>query len=107
MDHAALRHQMAEVVRAARDTLHDETQAARLWGKASELCDVLDCGCDGDSQRATICAALREDIRTGARSTRDLVEEIVWFVRAVEHDIADEERDAIVDDVVSTDQTDG
>jgi hypothetical protein len=107
VDHTTLRHQMAEVVRAARDALRDETQAARLWGKTADLCDALDCGCDGASPRATMCTALREDIRTGARGTRELVEEIEWFVRAVEHDIEDEEREAIVDDVVSTDQTDG
>ena len=37
----------------------------------------------------------------------DLVDEIDWFIGAVEHDIADEELDAIVDSVICRDQTDG
>jgi hypothetical protein len=106
VDRAALRHQMAEVVRAARDTLHDPAEAPRLWGCTTELCDVLERDADG-SQRATMCVALREDIRTGARPTRELVDEIVWFILAVRRDIKDEDLDAIVDDVVCGDQIDG
>jgi hypothetical protein len=107
MDQAALRHQMAEVVRAARETLRDPAQASRLWGCTADLCEVLERNADGASQRATLCIALREDIRTGARSTPDLAEEIVWFIRTVQHAIADEELDAIVDGVVRGDHVGG
>jgi len=107
VNQAAVRHQMAQVVRAARDTLRDSAQAPRLWGCTTELCEVLESEVEPSSQRATLCIALREDIRAGARSTRDLVEEIVWFIRVVEHDFEDEEQDAIVDSVVTVDQTDG
>lgn len=107
MSRASLRDQMEEVVRTAQATIGDETRAAELWGCAIELCDVVEQESDGCTQRVSICAALREDIRSGARSTRDLAEEIVWFVNAVEHDIADTDRDAIVDGVVCPDQVDG
>ena len=107
MDHAALRHQMAEVVRTARATLRDPAQAARLWGRTTELCDDLERDSAHAPQRVSMIVAVREDVRTGARSTRELVDEIVWFVRAVEHDIEDEEREAIVDEVVTPDQMDG
>lgn len=107
MDHAALRHQMAEVVRAARDTLRDPARAAHLWGQATALCEVIEREGDGSAPRVVVCAALREDIRAGVRSTDDLIEEIVWVVRTVEHDLEDEEREALVDEVVSSDQTDG
>jgi hypothetical protein len=107
MDRAALRHQMAEVVREAQQTLRDNAQAPRLWGQVTDLCETIERDSAGASQRLTICTALREDIRAGARNTTDLVEEIVWFVRAVEHDIEDEERDVLLDDVVTRDQTDG
>jgi hypothetical protein len=113
MNHTAVRHRMAEVVRAARNVRRDPSQAADLWGRAVELCDVLERESetktegDGAAQRCTICTALREDIRAGARSTADLVDEIVWFVHAMEHDIAEADREAIVDDVVCGDQIDG
>lgn len=107
MNQSSLRDQMAEVIRTAHATIGDETRAAELWGCAMELCDVVERESDGCAQRVSICVALREDIRTGARSTRDLAEEIVWFVSAVEHDIDDTDRDAIVDDVVCGDQIDG
>lgn len=107
MDHSALRQQMAEVVRAAHETLRDPTRAPHLWGRATELCETVERDSDGAAQHVDICIALREDIRTGARGTRELVEEIVWFVHAVEHDIDDADRDAIVDDVVCVDQIDG
>lgn len=107
MNRSSLRDHMAEVVRTARATIRDEARAAQLWGCAMELCDVVERESDGCTQRVSICVALREDIRSGARSTRELAEEIVWFVRAVEHDIADTDRDAIVDDVVRGDQIDG
>lgn len=107
MNRTSLRDQMAEVVRTARHTLRDPTRAPQLWGRAMDLCDVVERESDGCAQRLSICVALREDIRSGARSTRDLAEEIVWFVRAIEHDIADTDRDAIVDDVVCGDQIDG
>jgi hypothetical protein len=98
---------MAEVVRAARATLRDPAQAPRLWGCTAELCEVLEREVDGGSERATLCTALREDICSGARSTDDLVDEIVWFIRAVEHEFKDEELDEIVDGVVRGDQIDG
>jgi hypothetical protein len=98
---------MAEVVRVARDTLRDPAQAPRLWGQATSLCDAIERESDDAAQRVAICTALREDIRSGARGTRELVDEIVWFVRTVEHDIEDEERDAIVDEGMTQDQTDG
>lgn len=106
MDQAALRHQMAEVVRVARDTLRDPMNAPRLWGCTTELCDVLELDA-GESRRATMCTAVREDIRVGAKSTADLVDEIVWFIRAIERELEDEEVDAIVDGVVRGDQVDG
>jgi hypothetical protein len=115
MNHAVVRHQMAEVVRAARNTRRDPARAPDLWGRAVELCELLERESESESkiegdasaQRCTICVALREDIRTGARSTEDLVDEIVWFVHAMEHDIADAEREAVVDGVVCGDQIDG
>jgi hypothetical protein len=107
VDQAALRHQMAEVARAAGDALRDPAHVPRLWGCTTDLCEVLERNTAETSQRATLCMALREDIRTGARSTPDLVDEIVWFIRTVQHDIEDEELDAIVDGVVQGDQVDG
>jgi hypothetical protein len=82
---------------------------ARLWGQANELCDVLEAQ-DADGEQygeIEMIIALREDIRTGARPVSELIEEIVWFVRAVEHVLQDEESDEIVDGVVRCDQLDG
>ena len=107
MEQAALRHQMAAVVRVARDVLRDPTQASRLWGCTTDLCEVLEGEPDAPPHRAAMCVAIREDIRTGARPTDDLVEEIVWFIRAVEHDFEDEAQSAAVEGVVSVDQVDG
>lgn len=107
MNRAALRNQMAEVVRAARAARRDPTCAPDLWGCTSQLCDALERESDGSSQRVVICTALREDIRSGARCMDDLVEEIVWFVRVVEQDIDEEELEAIADGVVTADQVDG
>lgn len=107
MDHAALRHQMAEVVHAARDVVRDPAEAPRLWGLAASLCEAIERDCDGHAQRVSMAEALSADIRCGARSTRELVDDIVWFVRAMEHDLEDEERDVVADDVVTADQVDG
>lgn len=107
MNHAAVRHHLAEVARAARETLHDPAQAPRLWGQTTELCDVLQGGATEDSPCAIVCVAVREDIRAGARSTHELVDEVVWFVRTVEREIEDEELDEIVDGVVQCDSIDG
>lgn len=107
MDRAVVRRQMIEVVRAARETLRDDANAAHLWGRTSELCETLERDAHGDTETVMI-AALREDIRAGVRSTAELAEEIVWFVRAIEHDLVDEQREAIVDEVVCCrGQTDG
>jgi hypothetical protein len=97
---------MTQVVFAARDTLRDPDHAPVLWGRAIELCECLE-QCDHGESRLAMAIALREDIRAGVRNTRDLADEIVWFIRALEHDLVDDELDSIVDEVVRCDQFDG
>ena len=109
MDRAGLRRQMTEVAHAAREAMRDPAQAVHLWGMANDLCDVLERNDTNGEQygECEMIVALREDIRAGARPDDELIEEIVWFVRAVEHVLEDEESDEICDEVVVTDQLDG
>jgi hypothetical protein len=97
---------MTQVVFAARDTLRDPDHAPVLWGRTIELCEIIEQRGHSENQLAMV-TALREDIRAGVRNTHDLADEIVWFVRAIEHDLVDDELDSIVDEVVRCDQFDG
>lgn len=63
------------------------------------------------SERAMM-AALLEDMTAGTRSRAELIDELVWFLRALEQDMEDEERLALFDEalgaeLVIVDQTDG
>lgn len=98
---------MAEVIHAARATKRDPSVAPQLWGCTNELCDVLERESASTEPQRAMITAVREDIRAGARDTQELADEIVWFVKAIEHDLCCEERERLADGIVVRDQTDG
>lgn len=137
-EHVAIRAQIGSLLESAHAVSRSSDDAPRLWQPTIELCRTLQRHLDfedeaflplledadawgpvrvasiGDEHRAerAMIAALIEDIATGTRSDAELVDEIAWFLNALEHDMFDEERLALDGDVVSVecvavDQIDG
>lgn len=137
-EHEAIRTQIESLLESTREVRRSSADAPRLWQPTLELCRMLQRHLDfedetflplladsdawgpvrvesiDDDHRAerAMIAALVEDIAAGTRSDAELVDEIAWFLRALEHDMFDEERLALDGDVVSTecvsiDQSDG
>lgn len=138
-EHVAIRGQIDALLTRANEVVENRAaDAPRLWEPTIELCRMLQRHLDFEDQaflpllekadawgpvrvasiddehraeRAMI-AALVEDISAGTRSDAELVDEIAWFLKALEHDMFDEERLALDGDVVSlecvaVDQSDG
>ena len=133
-EHAAIGRLMEEVRVALREA-EDEPPP---WAPTIELCETVERLLDYEdaellpllehadawgevrveslddehrAQRAMI-AALLEDIGAGARSIPELVDEITWFVAALERDLAEERTLILVGDPldeqgVVADQSDG
>lgn len=137
-EHDAIRAQIGALLESTREVAEHVADAPRLWRPMIELCRMLQRHLDyedevflpllaqadawgpvraasiDDDHRAerAMIAALVEDIAAGTRSDGELVDEIAWFLSAVEHDMFDEERLALDGDVVSiecvvVDQSDG
>jgi len=134
-DHVEIRSRVQEV----RDALRDASSASPpRWGPALSLCDAVErhmefedaelvpllsaadawgsvrAGSVAANHRVqgSIIIALREDIRAGVRSTAELVDEIRWFLGALERDLESEEDvvfadDAFGEEAVVSEQIDG
>jgi hemerythrin-like domain-containing protein len=116
-EHERLRRLMLSLVRAATTAIHDEKAMAEVRDVLTELVLILSAHLDyeddvivplvsstGDqgrmramalvddhrAQRA-IVRALLDDARAGVRPPADLIDELGWFVRALERDIGWEE----------------
>lgn len=134
-EHAALRTRMDAVTRSLEAVSRDP---GALWNATLELCArverhldyeettlvplLADADAWGDVRvssleeehrtQRTILTAIVEDVRTGARATPELADDVAWFVRALARDLVEEERlltkgDTLREDPVVLDQSDG
>lgn len=136
-EHVSIRSQIDVLHRRTEDVI-EEADARKLWDATLELCRTLTRHLDyedgallpllaradawGPARAASIdaehraeramIAALAEDLAAATRTSAELVDEVAWFLRALDHDMFDEERlclvpEALDDSPVSIDQSDG
>jgi iron-sulfur cluster repair protein YtfE (RIC family) len=133
-EHSALRASLADLVRTCRDALHDEKLRPAVVRKLRDVISAIQehlayeeqalfpllrtsdawgpvrveaLGQEHEAQRQTL-VALGEDAADGTRPLREIVDEIVWFVRNFERDMEREESGLSErDEVVVIDQVDG